>query len=104
MTQRTDFKGQLSRYLYDINNRLTLVSFEGGLSETYSYDAIGNRTQSTKTENGSTSRWNHSYDELNRISPTEAAASTTQVTRYTFDTLNRLKTVQDPDANITTYQ
>jgi len=131
VTQSTDFNGQITSYSYDVNNRITGITYENGLSETFSYDAIGNRTQATKTENGDTSTWNYTYDNLNRLSSetqftgtadevtlsydydydaqgnrttlTETTDTQSRVTRYTFDTLNRLKTVQDPDGNSTTY-
>ena len=134
LIEQTDFNGQTTTHTYDINDRLTQSLFADGLIQSFVYDAIGNRTQAIKTENGVITTTNYTYDNRNRLTSetqfagtadettlsytyddvgnrtvlTEvqggAQSGTTRVTRYTFDVLNRMETITDPEGNVTTYQ
>ncbi len=68
-TQRVDQLGTHT-YVYDALYRLTSVSYPGPTTDTYSYDAVGNRTAKNSTT--------YTYDAANRIT---AAGSTS----YTYD-------------------
>lgn len=129
--EHTDFNGQATTFTYDTINRLSTAQYADGLYENFIYDREGNRTTANRIENGSNSTTNYSYDELNRLTletqfPNTAdfvrlsyeydaqgnrimlttntnRSNQTRITRYTFDTLNRLSSVQDAEGNTTSY-
>ena len=80
-------------YAYDADGQLTAVSYPDGASETFAYDAVGNRLDYTVNElnqylsgNGAT----FTYDaDGNMTSRTDADGTTT----YCYDVLNRLVAV-----------
>jgi RHS repeat-associated protein len=72
----TDPRGRRTAYGYDARERLVVETNPDGSSLAYTYDAAGNRTSIT---------------------------TAVGVTNYTFDELNRLDTVVDPDGDRTTY-
>jgi RHS repeat-associated protein len=74
----TNATGTVS-YAYDANDRLVKVTQADGSSIAYSYDLGGNRTSVT----------------------TQLAAGPARVTNYTFDALNRIATVTDPEGAVT---
>ncbi|MBL3616339.1 MAG: putative Ig domain-containing protein [gamma proteobacterium endosymbiont of Lamellibrachia anaximandri] len=69
-------------YSYDVNDRLVRLGNSDGSSIEYGYDAEGNRTSVAS-----------------RLMPMALA----RTTNYTYDVLNRIATVIDPDSNTTTY-
>ena len=95
-------------YSYDTADRLSTVTKNGILSESYSYDKNGNRT----TANGVSA----TYDAQNRLtqlgsitySYTAAGdlmskTASGQATQYTYDGLGNLTTVALPDGTAVTY-
>ncbi|MEQ9463559.1 MAG: RHS repeat-associated core domain-containing protein [Haliea sp.] len=68
-------------YDYDPDGRVSEIRSEGGHSVRYDYDGVGNRTSLTTQVNGQAAR----------------------TTNYTYDALNRLHTVAEPDGDTTTY-
>lgn len=74
--------GGSTAYTYDINNRLVRLDNPDSSSIDYTYDPVGNRASVTT-----------------RVS----TAAIPRTTTNTYDTLNRLATVTDPNSAITTY-
>lgn len=68
-------------YSYDSGGRVIEIRSEGGHTVQYGYDDSGNRTSISTRLNGQPER----------------------VTLYSYDALNRLATVQEPDGDITSY-
>ncbi len=110
-------RGQRTTYGYDALNRLISESDPLGNTVSYTYDANGNRTVVTDANNNTTT-WH--YDELNRIAqidyptvggtPANAITfgydavgnrvtmiDTTGTTHYTYDGLNRLTGLTNPE-------
>ena len=87
-------------YAYDADGQLIGVAYPDGTSETFAYDAVGNRTSYTVNElnqylsgNGAT----FTYDlDGNMTSRKDADGTTT----YAYDTLNRLVAVTNEAKNI----
>ena len=108
--------GSLISYSYDPLDRLSNTSYPGG-QISYSYDPVGNRTTMTDTA-GLTS---YSYDDLYRLTSVTAPTGTLgygydlndnrtqlsypsgQVVSYTYDLVNRLTSVEDPELGLTSY-
>src|SRR5947209_10259044 len=92
-----------TKYIYDGNYQLTSVLFAGGGSDSFAYDAIGNRTihglaytyykNGTNTLNGNRLRsiggTDYTYDANGNMT------GHTGTTMYTWDAANRLVTDQD---------
>jgi RHS repeat-associated protein len=113
VVSHTDFNGDTTTFTYDSADRLVLKTFPDGSTESYFYTPGGQRQEA-----GGDS---YTYDSRGRLlSETKAsgeiltyaydAASnrtslTTPVgtTGYTYDALNRLATVVDPDGGVTSY-
>lgn len=72
-------------------------------SESYQYDNIGNRTHVT---NGRGHTILYQYDNNNNLTKVERIipSGPNQVTRYTYDELNRKISETDPNGNVTTYE
>lgn len=102
-----DPKNHAIRYTYDDLNRLTAISDGLNHITRYTYDAVGNRTEITDPNANVTQ---YRYDELNRVKeivyPDQTIAFTydavgnratmvdrSGTTTYTYDPLNRLKTI-----------
>ena len=103
-------------YTYDADGQLTSVTYPDGTSETFTYDAVGNRisrtgdspvqnesytvnnlNQYTEIVNAQAARSTMTYDlDGNLTSRTDADGTTT----YTYDTLNRLIAVTNDAKNI----
>jgi len=69
------------QYTYDANGRLSKVTNADGSSVSYGYDLNGNRTAVT----------------------TQLPGGSPRLTAYTFDPLDRIETVTDPEGGVTTY-
>lgn len=87
----TDENGGLNSYTYDDADRLTAVSYADGQTESFTYDAAGNRTQLNR--NGIVT--DYTYDKADRI---KTAGSTS----FVFDS-NGNMLEQDEAAGTTTY-
>lgn len=54
-------------YTYDALNQLVKEQYSNGLSISYTYDSVGNRTSKTNVQNGSTTTTNYSYNDANQM-------------------------------------
>lgn len=109
VSSRTDAGGTTS-YTHDITGRLTAVSGSTG-SQTYAYDAAGNRTSSPTSaavafnsadEMTSDGNFNYSYDaEGQRTSRVDLG--TGAKTTYVYNGRHQLTSIQYPDGTSTTY-
>lgn len=54
-------------YTYDILNQLIKEEYSYGLTISYTYDELGNRTSKTKVQNGSTLTTDYSYNAANQM-------------------------------------
>ncbi|MBN1872891.1 MAG: RHS repeat protein, partial [Anaerolineae bacterium] len=79
-------------YSYDVTGKLTTVWQDGTVVESYTYDAVGNRTAMSNTLTGVTVQsGDYSYDADHKL----LAAGDI---RYSYDANGRLHTVSDSDA------
>lgn len=99
-------------YTYDADGQLTGVTYPDGTSETFTYDAVGNRI--SKTGGSPVQNETYTVNNLNQyteIANAQAACSTMEYdldgnmtrkgdTRYWYDTLNRLIAVTNEAENI----
>ena len=99
-------------YTYDADGQLTGVTYPDGTSETFTYDAVGNRI--SKTGGSPVQNETYTVNNLNQyteIVNAQAARSTMEYdldgnmtrkgdTRYWYDTLNRLIAVTNEAENI----
>ena len=76
-------------YTLDVLNRLTNVTYPGALSETFVYDAAGNRTSHTKTD-GTTVGFT--------VDATGQLISDTSGTTYTYDAAGNLTSTSDGES------
>jgi RHS repeat-associated protein/uncharacterized repeat protein (TIGR01451 family) len=83
----TDELGRVTRYGYDLLNRLITTTNPLGYTQIYTYDGVGNRLAATDAAGHTT---HYGYDLLNR----KIAITDTQghVTRYAYDQLGNLIT------------
>ena len=54
-------------YTYDALNQLVKEQYNNGLSISYTYDLVGNRTSKTTLQNGITTTTNYSYNDANQM-------------------------------------
>jgi len=115
-TTHTDFNGNSHSFTYDNLDRMISANYADGSITTYSYDALGNRTGSSISDNNGTRTWSYTYDNRDRLTQeTKPDGSTLvyqydvngnktqltatlgngdgQIVSYTYDALNRLSTV-----------
>ena len=71
----TDGAGRSTRYRYDVLNRSTNAVYADGISESFTYDAVGNLTTATNAS----SRLSFGYDAMDRL-----VSSETRVAGQTF--------------------
>ncbi len=89
---------QLIGFTYDALRRVTGVTFPSTLSESCTYDAVGNLL--TKTDRkGQTI--DYTYDNLDRLT-TKSYPDSTAV-NYTYDVMNRLTRTTQPDMTTTNF-
>ena len=91
---------------YDANGRLTQVVHADGTSTTYTYAAAG-LLGSVRDETHTAANTWYSYEAAGRITSvtqTLAGAPGGKIsTQYTYDVVGNLRTVTDPNGNVTTY-
>ncbi|MEJ2744869.1 MAG: hypothetical protein P8123_04160, partial [bacterium] len=122
-TDQWDAKEQHIHYEYDDLNRLTSRTFDGaGVTITYGYDYVGNRTSMTDSRPGMDDVV-YAYDEINLLEDVIYSESGKTIhygydnngnrismidpedreTAYYYDSMNRLDELVDPDEGMTDY-
>ena len=109
----TDENSGVNTYTYDNADRLTAVTYADGQTETFAYDAAGNRTQLVKNSHPTA----YTYDAADRILTAgnatytfDANGNMTQktdtagVTTYAYDGEDRLISVTLPNAQVIYFQ
>jgi RHS repeat-associated protein len=89
-------------YEYNRNGSRHRVIYPDGTTETYHYDRKNQITSlvNAKSDQSIISSYQYTYDPVgNQLSKAEGKGTTT----YTYDSLNRLSTVSEPDGKVTTY-
>ncbi|WP_432408147.1 RHS repeat protein [Wukongibacter sp. M2B1] len=121
MTQITDYFGKVTDYEYDDRNRLRTVTIDGetttysyysdgarenilypgAIGTEYIYDGLNNLITLRNVEfSGVINEFSYTYDGVgNQLTRVDANGTTS----YTYDNLNRLETVSEPDGSQTTY-
>ena len=82
----TDANGNITRYEYDIFNRLTTVIQPGNITTTYTYDQQGNLSSVTDAEGHLTL---YVYDDMGRVVSTDSPD--TGLTLYNYDSTGNLR-------------
>jgi RHS repeat-associated protein len=93
-TAVVDALNQRYEFAYDALGHVTQVT-RGSVSMSYSYDAVGNRTQRTDYNNATT---NYTYDNLNRLTTTTYPDTTT--VSYAYDQLLRLASATNANGTV----
>lgn len=109
----TDENNGVTTYTYDNADRLTAVNYADGQTETFTYDAAGNRTQLVKNSVPTA----YTYDEADRLLTAGSATYTfdangnmtqkvdaTGTTTSAYDGEDRLISVTLPNAQVITFQ
>lgn len=110
VSSRTD-GGGTANFTHDANGRLVGVSGPGSTSQTYAYDAVGNRTSSPEAASSTfnaadelttDSNFTYTYDAAGRrTSKVDRTTGTT--THYAYDARGQLTSITFPDGSSTTY-
>lgn len=95
MTAVVDSLNQRYAFAYDALGRATGIT-RGGVSMSYAYDAVGNRTARTDYNGAAT---NYTYDNLNRL--TQVAYPDTTSATYAYDALSRLTSATNQNGAVT---
>ena len=98
----SDDTSHVATYNYNPDSTISSVSYNTGINETYTYDRDKNITAlvNRNPQGGSISSYSYTYDYSgNQLTKSENGA----VTAYTYDELNRLKTVNYPGLGLETY-
>lgn len=93
-TAVTDALSQTYSFGYDAAGRQTSVT-RAGVTMSYIYDAVGNRTQRTDFNGAVT---NYTYDDLNRVTTISYPDSTTAT--YGYDNLSRLTSATNQNGTL----
>ncbi len=94
--------GGTLQYGYDANGRLTQVTNPDGTTLAYTYDFNDNRTAvTTKLPGGAPRLTAYTYDALNRIDTVTDPEGA--VTRYAYDEIGNLASVTYPNGVVSTY-
>lgn len=93
-TAMTDLSGSTTTYGYDALYRLTSVNYGNGRTQSFTYDAVGNRM--TQTVNGTPT--SYAYDAADRLTSETTSAQTTS---YTYDSNGNLITRAAPGGTST---
>jgi RHS repeat-associated protein len=90
----TDGKGQTTTYAYDLLDRVTSITYHGGSTITYTYDANGNAL--TMADNTGTT--SNVYDALNRL--TKETLPGPKVNSYFYDNASNLSAFEDAGGRV----
>lgn len=96
LTAVVDALNQRYAFAYDALGRVTGLT-RGGVSMSYAYDAVGNRTQRIDYNGAAT---NYTYDNLNRLA--QIAYPDTTTATYAYDALSRLTGATNQNGTVTT--
>lgn len=104
---QTDAKGQVTNYAatpYDALNRVTGITYQGGITHTYTYDqgtnGKGRLTQIIEPN----STTNYVYDQKGRLtSETRVINAVSYVTTYSYDATGRMTGITYPSGRQVTY-
>lgn len=94
--------GRYTSYEYDGNGNRTSIRYPDGSAEVYTYykNNLLNTLVNKKSDGTVLESYSYKYDAANnQISKTDAKGTTS----YTYDSLNRLKTVKEPSGKTTEY-
>lgn len=92
----------ITLYSYDVRNRLIREQRSDGITMAYTYDKVGNRTEVSVNNNGTvTSRVNYTYDTLNRLKSVVDGSGTTT---YAYDENGNMTIVVYPNGLRTIYK
>lgn len=94
MTAVVDAGGQRYTFAYDPLGRVTQIA-RGGISMSYVYDAVGNRTGRTDYNNVTTA---YAYDNLNRLAAVTYPDASTAT--YAYDVLSRLESATNANGTV----
>lgn len=94
MTAVVDATSQRYTFAYDPLGRVT-QSGRGGISMSYVYDAVGNRTGRTDYNNATTA---YAYDNLNQLTTITYPDATTAT--YAYDVLSRLESATNANGTV----
>ncbi|MDR3403122.1 MAG: RHS repeat-associated core domain-containing protein [Chthoniobacter sp.] len=95
-----DPNGRYKWFVYDGQNRITMIVDEGPGTKSFQYDLRGNKLVETDENSHST---NFEYDTFNRvITQTRVmTGGSNLVTRFTYNRLGSRTQIQDPNGNVT---
>lgn len=89
-------------YEYDANGNRKSVIYQNGIREDYTYykDNLLRTLVNKKADGSTIDAYNYTYDAAhNQTSKTDAKGTT----NYTYDSLNRLQSVKEPNGKVTSY-
>ena len=90
----------VTAYTYTAKDQVETETQPDGTVLSYSYDNVGNKTQTTVTRNEQATTTTYTYDGLNRLETVTDAEGTTT---YTYDAVGNLETVTYPNGVVTGY-
>ena len=99
VTKVTDPLGKSTHYDYDLNGNPTKVTYPNGNQVEYGYNAVD---RNTSISHNGTKHYSFAYDPNGNVTK-ETDHSGNEVTAYTYDTDNKLKTVTRGSSNKTEY-
>jgi RHS repeat-associated protein len=104
LTKYTVPSSSFLSYAYDAAHRPIKATDALSNYQTYTLDAMGNRTAENVYDSSSNLKRTHSYtyDNVNRVA-TDTGAVTGETTSYAYDEQSNLLTVTDPLTHVTTY-
>ncbi len=91
-------------YVYDAKNRRTEIVNADGTRRRFTYDGMG-RVKTEQDENHSSPNTTYGYDPLGRMETiTHTLGAGSAMTRYGYGIDGQLRTITDPNGNVTQYE